>query len=57
VVLSDPSSNRRREVTLNIAANGIQQINSEQGWVFAPGQHVLMSHAQLGTADYEVPQL
>jgi len=56
VILSNPITNRRREVNLNIAANGLQSIGEAEGWVFVPGHHVQVTHAQFGTVDYVVPE-
>jgi hypothetical protein len=55
VVLSNPATERRREVNLNLPANGLQSIGEADGWVFAPGHHILVTHAQFGTIDYVVP--
>lgn len=56
VVLTNPVTNRRREVNLNIAANGLQSIGEAEGWVFAPGHHVQVTHAEFGTVEYVVPE-
>jgi hypothetical protein len=54
-VLSDPTSDRRQQVRLVLNGDGVQQIGPQQGWSFAPGQHVRLIHAQFGVADYIVP--
>jgi hypothetical protein len=55
VLLSNPATERRREVNINLPANGVQSIGEAEGWVFAPGHHVQVTHAQFGTVDYVVP--
>jgi hypothetical protein len=55
VVLSNPVTERRREVNLNLPANGLQSIGEADGWVFAPGHHIQVTHAQFGTVEYVVP--
>lgn len=54
VVLSNPVTERRREVNLNIPANGVQSIGEPDGWVFAPGHHIKVTLAQFGTVEYVV---
>jgi hypothetical protein len=56
VLLTNPSTNRRREVNLNIPANGIQVIGDAEGWVFAPGHRIQVTHTQFGTIEYAVPE-
>lgn len=56
VVLTNPVTNRRREVNLNIAANGLHSIGEAEGWVFEPGHHVQVTHAEFGTVEYVVPE-
>ena len=55
VLLSNPVTERRREVNINLPANGVQSIGEAEGWVFAPGHHVQVTHEQFGTMDYVVP--
>jgi hypothetical protein len=54
VILSNPVTDRRREVNLNLPANGVQSIGEPEGWVFAPGHHVKVTNAQFGTVEYVV---
>lgn len=56
VLLTNPVTNRRRESNMAILANGIQEIGEAQGWIFAPGQRILMTHAQFGSVEYVVPE-
>jgi hypothetical protein len=56
VILSNPLTERRREVNLNLPANGLQSIGEPEGWVFAPGHHIKVTHAQFGTVEYVVPE-
>jgi hypothetical protein len=55
VVLTNPVTERRREVNLNLPANGLVSIGEADGWVFAPGHHIQVTHAQFGTVEYVVP--
>jgi hypothetical protein len=55
VLLTNPVTNRRRESNMAIPANGVQEIGEAQGWIFAPGQRILMTHAQFGSVEYVVP--
>jgi hypothetical protein len=55
VVLTNPVTERRREVNLNLPPNGLLSIGEPDGWVFAPGHHIQVTHAQFGTIDYVVP--
>jgi len=54
VLLTNPATDRRREVNLNLPANGVQSIGEPEGWVFAPGHHIKVTHAQFGTVEYIV---
>ncbi len=56
VLLSNPVTERRREVNLNLAPNGVQSIGEAEGWVFVPGHHVQVTNAQFGTVDYVVAE-
>jgi hypothetical protein len=56
VLLSNPITERRREANLNIPANGLQSIGEADGWVFAPGHHIRVTHAEFGTVEYVVPE-
>jgi hypothetical protein len=56
VVLSNPVTERRREVNLNLPANGLVSIGENDGWVFAPGHHIQVTHAEFGTVEYVVPE-
>jgi hypothetical protein len=56
VLLSNPATERRREANLNIPANGLQSIGEADGWVFAPGHHIQITHAEFGTVEYIVPE-
>jgi len=55
VLLTNPLTNRRRESNLAILANEVQEIGEAQGWIFTPGQRILMTHAQLGSVEFVVP--
>ncbi|MBC7983747.1 MAG: hypothetical protein H7Y02_07840 [Candidatus Obscuribacterales bacterium] len=55
VVLSNPITDRRREVNLVIPPNGAQSIGEAEGWVFGPGHVIRVTHAQFGTSEYVVP--
>ena len=55
VLLTNPATNRRREVNLSIAANGVQSIGDPEGWTFSPGQRIQVTHSQFGTIYYVVP--
>jgi cell pole-organizing protein PopZ len=54
VILTNPITDRRREVNLNLPANGVQSIGEPEGWVFVPGHHIKLTHAQFGTVEYVV---
>jgi hypothetical protein len=54
VILTNPVTDRRREVNLNLPANGVQSIGEPEGWVFAPGHHIKVTNAQFGTVEYVV---
>lgn len=56
VLLTNPATNRRRESNLAILANSVQEIGESQGWIFTPGQRILMTHAQFGSVEYVVPE-
>lgn len=56
VLMTNPATNRRRESNLAILGNGVQEIGEAQGWVFTPGQRILMTHAQFGSVEYVVPE-
>lgn len=54
VVLTNPVTERRREVNLIIPPNGTQSIGEAEGWVFAPGHRIQLTHAQFGSTEYIV---
>jgi hypothetical protein len=54
VLLTNPVTNRRRESNMTIPANGVVEIGDLEGWVFAPGHHVMVTHAQFGSVEYVV---
>jgi hypothetical protein len=56
LVLTNPATERRREVNLTLSPNGLQSIGEPEGWVFAPGHRIQISHAELGSVEYVVPE-
>jgi cell division protein FtsB len=55
VLLTNPLTSRRRESNMTIPANGVSEIGDMEGWVFAPGHHVMVTHAEFGSVEYVVP--
>jgi hypothetical protein len=55
VILSNPTTGRRREANMVIPPNEIRSIGEPEGWVFAPGHVIQMTQEQFGTVEFTVP--